>query len=133
MVVNQLKSYKPIFLIWEMELVALLGHDKETWGQVTGLINNGEWEKVIIVKTSSEPFPIPENGEEIKIDSTKPLLELKKDLMDKLKPKLSGFEAALSIASGNGKEHMAIISALLSLPAGIRLAVFTKSGVEFIN
>jgi len=33
----------------------------------------------------------------------------------------------------NGKEHMALISSLLSLPVGIRLVVFTKAGVEFIN
>jgi hypothetical protein len=39
----------------------------------------------------------------------------------------------LSIASGNGKEHMAIVSALLSIPVGVRLVVYTKEGIEFIN
>ncbi len=117
-----------------MELVAFLGDDSETWGQVTGLVNKGEWEKVILVKTKdAKSFPKPENGEEITIDSSKPLIALKEDLLKKLKPKLSGLECTLSIASGNGKEHMALISALLSLPVGIRLAVFTKNGVEFIN
>ncbi len=116
-----------------MELVALLGSDRETWGQITGLINKEEWEKIILIKTDETSFPVPENGEEIEIDSSKPLLEIKKDLMSKIKPKISGFEVALSIASGNGKEHMALISALLSLPVGIRFAVFTKNGVEFIN
>ena len=61
------------------------------------------------------------------------MLELKKEIMDKLKGRLSEFEAALSLASGNGKEHMALISALLSIPVGIRLVVYTKEGVEFIN
>ncbi|OIO80726.1 hypothetical protein AUJ84_02740 [Candidatus Pacearchaeota archaeon CG1_02_32_132] len=117
-----------------MELVAFLGRDKESWGQITGLINKGEWEKVVIVKTKeSTDFPKPENAEEILIDSSQLLLTLKDDLLKKLKPKLSGLEVSLSIASGNGKEHMALISALLSLPVGIRLVVFTKSGVEFVN
>jgi hypothetical protein len=61
------------------------------------------------------------------------MLELKEDIMGKLKGKLSDFEVALSLASGNGKEHMAMISALLSIPVGIRLVVYTKEGVEFIN
>ena len=26
-----------------MELVAFLGDDKQNWGQITGLINRGEW------------------------------------------------------------------------------------------
>jgi hypothetical protein len=43
------------------------------------------------------------------------------------------FEVALSIASGNGKEHMALISALLSIPVGIRLVVYSKKGIEFVN
>ncbi len=58
---------------------------------------------------------------------------MKQNLLEKLKGKFSGLEVNLSIASGNGKEHMALISALLSTPLGIRLVVFTKNGIEFIN
>lgn len=117
-----------------MELVAFLGKDKETWGQITGLINKGEWDKVVLVRVKdAEPFPIPENGKEVIVDASQSLVDLKSDLLKKLKPNLSGLECALSIASGNGKEHMALISALLSLPVGIRLAVFTKKGIEYIN
>jgi len=36
-----------------MELVAFLGDDKENWGQITGLINHGDWDKVIIVKNKN--------------------------------------------------------------------------------
>jgi len=118
-----------------MELVAFLGTDKETWGQVSALINRGEWEKVIIVKNkSADAFPMTENCELIELFTDKPMVELKGDMMDKLKTRLAGdLEVALSIASGNGKEHMALISALLSIPVGIRLVVFTKEGLEFIN
>lgn len=117
-----------------MELVAFLGEDSENWGQITGLINRGEWDKIILVKTKeTASFPITEKIELITIDSSKKLLELKHDLMEKLKGKFSEFEACVSIASGTGKEHMALLSALLSLPIGIRLVAFTKKGVEFIN
>lgn len=117
-----------------MELVAFLGKDKETWGQVTGLINREEWEKIILLKSKeAKEFPTPKNGESIVVDTTQPLKDLKDEIHTKLKGKFSGFDAHLSIASGNGKEHMALISALLTLPVGIRLTIFTKNGVEFIN
>ncbi len=117
-----------------MELVAFLGDDKETWGQITGLINKGDWEKIILVKSkSSEDYEPAKAAEIIKVDTTKPLTELKQDIINKLKDKFQSFEAHVSIASGTGKEHMALISALLSIPVGIRLVVFTKNGVEIIN
>ena len=36
-----------------MELIALLSKDEETWKQVSGLMNHGEWEKVIILGDDS--------------------------------------------------------------------------------
>ena len=117
-----------------MEIVAFLGNDKETWGQIVALINRAEWEKIILVKNkNSEDFVSPKPCEIVNVNSDIPLIELKKEIMDKLKGKLSEFEVALSLASGNGKEHMALISALLSIPVGIRLVVFTKNGIEYIN
>lgn len=117
-----------------MELIAFLGTDKETWGQVTALINRQDWEKIILVKNkSADEFVPSKKCDIININSDRPLLEIKKDIMEKLKGKLGELEVSLSIASGNGKEHMALISALLSIPTGIRLVVFTKEGIEFIN
>jgi len=116
-----------------MELVCFLGKDKENWGQISGLVNKGGWDKIIFVKDKAvENFPA-ENVEVVEINSAKPLIELKNELIEKSRKKVSAFDVGLSIASGSGKEHMAIISALLSIPVGIRLVVFTKQGVEFVN
>ena len=117
-----------------MELVALLSTGKGTWGQVAGLIQKGEWEKVIVLGPSfakefsvqGEPFDF------IEFDQNKPLVQLKKELSKKLEGKFDGLEVALSIASGNGKEHMALQSALLTLPVGIRFTALTKDGVIFL-
>ena len=65
----------------------------------------------------------------IEFDPNKPLMPLKKELEKKLKDKFEGLEVALSIASGNGKEHMALQSALLGLPVGVRFTALTKDGV----
>ena len=117
-----------------MELVALLSTGKGTWGQVSGLIQKGEWEKVIVLGPAfakeftvhGEPFDF------IEFDPNKSLVQLKKELVSKLKGKFNNLEVALSIASGNGKEHIALQSALLSLPVGVRFTALTKDGIIFL-
>lgn len=119
-----------------MELVAYLGEDKENWGQISALVNRmKECDRVVLVKSNKvSGFPKNEKCVEVNVDPSKPLTELKKEIMEKVKSKIdSAFEVAVSLASGNGKEHMAFISALLSIPVGIRLVVYTKDGIEFIN
>lgn len=118
-----------------MELVVFVGEDKESWGQIKGVMNNLECEKIIVVKNAKVTgFPTNPKTQMINVDTGKSLTELKEEIQKSLKEKLSkDFEVALSIASGNGKEHMALISALLSIPVGIRLVVYTKSGIEWIN
>ena len=112
-----------------MELVAFLGSDKENWGQITALLKRMNWDRVVLVKNKDAS----DYGTVIKINTEKPLLELKDELINELKEKLTGdLEVILSIASGNGKEHMALISALLAIPVGIRLAAFTRNGVQFL-
>jgi len=116
-----------------MELIALLSTGQGTWGQVAGLINRGEWEKIFLVGSDfAEKFSAQKKHDFIKINPNQTLIELKSDLEKKLKPKIKGTEVALSIASGNGKEHMALISALLSIPVGIRFTALTKEGIVFL-
>jgi hypothetical protein len=113
-----------------MELVALLSSGKDTWAQISGLIKYGEWEKVIVLGDDfAKQFTCEKPFEFIRIDLTKKLKDLKDEFMQKLKGKINGTEVALSIASGDGKEHMALISALINLPVGIRFAALTKDGV----
>ena len=65
----------------------------------------------------------------IGVNLDKKLIDLKKEFQEKLRGKIQSTEVALSIASGDGKEHMALISALINLPVGIRFAALTKDGV----
>jgi len=113
-----------------MELVALLSTGKGTWAQVSGLMNHGEWDKVILLGDEfAKDFKHEKKFEFIKIDLNKKLKELKQEFSKKLKPKIQGMEVALSIASGDGKQHMALVSALINLPVGVRFAALTKDGV----
>ena len=113
-----------------MELVALLSSGKGTWAQVSGLMKYGEWDKIIVIGDDfAKDFKHDKQFEFIKIDLSKKIKELRDELMQKLKGKINGTEVALSIASGDGKEHMALISALINSPVGIRFAALTKEGV----
>lgn len=116
-----------------MELVALLSSGQGTWAQVSGLIKFGEWEKVILIGDEfGSKFVVEEKKnitEFVKVDLKKRVQDLKEEISEKLKGKISGMEVALSIASGDGKEHMALISALINFPVGIRFAALTREGV----
>lgn len=113
-----------------MELIALLSSGKGTWAQISGLMKYGEWDKIILVGGDfAKTFTHEKEFEFIKVDLDKKLKDLKEDLSKKLQGKFKGLEVALSIASGDGKEHMALVSALINLPVGIRFAALTKDGV----
>ena len=113
-----------------MELIALLSTGKGTWGQVSGLMTHGEWDNIILIGSDfAKDFKHAKSFEFIKVDLDKKLKDLKEDFSQKLKGKIDGTEVALSIASGDGKEHVALISALINLPVGIRFAALTKDGV----
>jgi hypothetical protein len=119
-----------------MKLVAYINQDASTYGQISALINRMEGlEQIIIVKEKSTPMPFSNpTCKALDVDSSKDLISFKEEIQNALKPHLKeDFEVALSLASGNGKEHMALISALLTIPVGIKLTAFTKQGVEFIS
>ena len=113
-----------------MEFIALLSSGKGTWAQVSGLIKYGEWEKIILLGDDfAKQFTCEKAFEFIKVGLDNKLKDLKDEFSQKLNGKIDGTEVALSIASGDGKEHMALISALINLPVGIRFAALTKDGV----
>lgn len=113
-----------------MELVALLSSGQGTWAQVSGLMKYGEWDKIILIGDDfAKSFTHEKEFEFIKVDLSKRIVELRDEMKEKLKNKIQGTEVALSIASGDGKEHMSIVSALINLPVGIRFAALTKEGV----
>jgi len=114
-------------------LIACLSTGKGTWGHVSRLIEDEKWDKVFLITNEfgKENFQNTKNTELIIIDSNKGLKDLQQDIIDQLKDKVEG-EVALNIVSGTGKEHMALLSALLKLGLGIRLIALTKDGVEEI-
>ena len=116
------------------DLVACLSTGKGTWIHVKGVISGSEWDNIFLITNEfgKEKFKSEKKIELIVVDSNKPLLELVEDIKKQLKDKIVGTEVALNLVSGTGKEHMAILSAVLKLGLGEKLVALAKDGIKEI-
>lgn len=114
------------------DLVACLSSGEKSWAHVSRLVNEQDWKKVFVITNDfgKQNFKSEKNINFIVVDFQKPVFELIEDIKKGLKGKLTDLEVALNIVSGTGKEHMAILSALLKLGVGVRLIAVTKDGVR---
>lgn len=116
------------------ELIACLSTGKGTWGHVSRLIQDEKWDKVFLITNEygKENFNKDDKTELITVQERQGLKELRDEIISHLKSKIKGTEVAVNFVSGTGREHMALISALLKLGKSIRLIALTKEGVEEI-
>ena len=113
------------------DLIAVLSTGKGTWGHVNGLINGEEWNKIYLLTNDfgKDTFKANEKTELIVLNFNDKVEDLAKDMEAKLKDKVSG-EVGVNFISGAGKEHMALVSALMKLGVGFRLMASTMDGVK---
>ena len=97
-------------------LIACISSGKGTWAHVSKLIKEGEWDSIFLVTNDFgvKNFEPEKQVEYVIVDSNKYLQELTEDIMKQLKGKISDTEVGLNLISGEGKEHMAILSAVLN-------------------
>jgi len=117
-------------------LVANLSSGKGTWGQLTRIINDSDWDKIILVTTEfgRDNFKPLKQVEYIVIDPnffslTKLISTLKSAFKELIKNEL---EVSLNIISGTGKEHTAIISGLIQAGISFRFIALTGEGIKDI-
>ncbi|HLD05859.1 MAG TPA: hypothetical protein VJG90_09145 [Candidatus Nanoarchaeia archaeon] len=116
-------------------LIACLSTGKGTWASVLELAMNSVFEQVYLVcnpwtqqnfKTSQHNISL------VVVDDQQPLPFLITTLQQALKGKISDTEVALNLFSGTGKEHMALLAALLKLGLGVRLVVSVDQQLQEI-
>lgn len=114
------------------ELIACLGAEKATQEHVKRLIQQQDWEKIILITNDigKENFKADKPVEFMVINKERFLPELVEEIKTKLKDKITGTEVGINIISGSGKEHMALLSALLKLGLAIRFVALTTNGVK---
>jgi hypothetical protein len=116
------------------ELVAFLSTGKGTWGHVNRLlggINGEKWERIILLTNEfgMQNFK-PQEGQEgielVQLNTRQDVTELTKEIVTKLKEKVKGSEVGVNFVSGDGKDHMALMSALMKSGIGFRLISLDK-------
>ncbi|MBI3027480.1 hypothetical protein HYY70_05180 [Candidatus Woesearchaeota archaeon] len=114
------------------DLVACLSSGEKSWAHVARLINEGDWKNIFLITNEfgKKNFKSEKNINFTVVDFQKPAFELIDEIQKSLRGKFTDLEIALNLVSGNGKEHMAVLSALLKLGVGIRLMAVTKEGVK---
>ncbi|RMF55098.1 hypothetical protein D6745_03175 [Candidatus Woesearchaeota archaeon] len=113
-------------------LIACLSTGKGTWTEILHLMKAEEWDKVYLItnKFGKEKFSADPKTEFIVTDFNKTVKEIADDVYRQLNGKVSGFEVALNLISGAGKEHMAIMAALIKCGLGFRIVNMGEKGVE---
>ena len=116
------------------DLVVCLSKDKGMWNYIVKLINEYSWENIIVITNKFERNNFNPNKkiDFVIVDSNQPLVSLAKDIKEKLTGKIKGIEVAVNFVSGDGKEHMALMSALLKLGIGVRFVALKPEGIEEI-
>jgi len=115
-------------------LIASLSTGKGTWGHVSRLIEDNEWDKVILITNEfgRENFKKNDKTELVAVKTDAGTRELRDEIYNVLKERVKDSEVGVNFVSGSGKEHMALMSALLKLGVGIRLVALTQDGMEEI-
>ena len=116
------------------DLIACLSTGKGTWGNLKRLIAEQDWNKVFLITNEfgKEKFQADEKVELIVVDPRKPMNELIETIRKALEGKISDTEVAVNLISGSGKEHMALLSAIMKSGLGFRLVALTTQGVKEI-
>ena len=113
-------------------LIACLSTGKGTWGHVSKLIAQEEWEQIFLITNEfgREKYSNDKEFEPVVIENNKTAPELTKDIKAALDGKINDTEVALNMISGAGNEHMALLSAILQLGLGIRMVVAGDEKME---
>jgi len=111
-------------------LLAVLGIGKGTWGHIARLISEETWDQVLIIgnEWGKENFaPGAEVGWVI-VNNRAGFNILKDALKEKL-PEVD--EICVSLISGSGKEHIALLAALRESKTPFKLVILTGEGVKY--
>nr|MCK4929783.1 hypothetical protein [Nanoarchaeota archaeon] len=108
------------------DLVACLSTGKGTWVNVLKLVNKEEFEKVFLIvnQWAKDNLKLERKNLNLIVVNPNDKIQVTRDkIINELKSKIKDFEVAVNIDSGSGKEHTAIISALIKLGLAFRFVV----------
>jgi hypothetical protein len=117
-------------------LIASLSTGKGTWTEVSKIMQTQPWTKVFLITNQfgMENFTSkPATAEFVIIDPNQEVAVITERIVGQLRGKITDFEVALNMVSGSGKEHMAILEAVLELGLNFRLITVVNNQVETLG
>jgi len=117
-------------------LIACLSTGKGTWSEVTKIMNSQPWDKVFLITNSfgRDTFTSPDPKISlIVVDTFAEPVILTEQIIKELKGKITDFEVGINFVSGSGKEHMALLEAVLELGLNFRLITLNNGQVEVMG
>ena len=116
------------------DLIASLTTGKGTWIDVLKIMDSEDWGNIFLITNEFgvKNFRSKKKVNFIVINDKKPSYFIVKDIIKQLEGKINGFEVALNVSSGTGKEHMAIMAALLKLGLALRFVTIENNGLKIL-
>jgi hypothetical protein len=110
-------------------LIAVLGIGRGSWGHVARLISEEEWEKILLIgnEWGKENFAPSKEVDWIIVNNRAGFEVIKSTIKEKLPEE----DIFLSLISGSGKEHMALIAALREANKDFKIVVLTGEGTKY--
>ncbi|MEM1988940.1 MAG: hypothetical protein QXS41_03830 [Candidatus Woesearchaeota archaeon] len=116
-------------------LIILATTGKGAWNRIFKLLNVFDWEKVLVItnKFGYEKLEFKESKvEKIEINFNAPYDYVINEIKEKLK-NYNLTEVALNISSGEGKEHVALIVALIKLGVSLQFVDLEDNELKIIG
>jgi len=112
-------------------LIVTLGIGKGTWGKVKRICNE-EWDNILILgnQWANDTFKSDKSYEWITLDDQKDVCQLVDDISKELDNKELG-EVYVNFLSGSGREHNAVLSALVKKNINYKMAVVCDDGLQY--
>ncbi|HZX20276.1 MAG TPA: hypothetical protein VFF13_04645 [archaeon] len=110
-------------------LVAVLGIGKGTWGHVARLIAEEQWDKMLLISNEwgKENFAPSKECDWILVNNRAGFEIIK----DEIKGKIPDKDVVISLISGSGKEHMAVLAALKEKKVNFQIVILTGEGTKY--
>ncbi len=115
------------------DLVACLGTGKGTWTGVLKLVSKPDFEKIFLVVNSWTKESLRLNKPNLNfviINSDDKTSKIRDDIIKQMEGKITGFEVGVNLDSGTGREHTALIAALIKLGLALRFVVAEGEEIE---
>ncbi len=109
--------------------IATLGKGRGTWGHVARIIKEGDWSTILLISNEfgKENFAPAKECSWVMVNNRSGFDAMK----DQIKEALPPGEISVSLSSGIGKEHMALLAALKESGREFKIVVLTGDGMKF--